>query len=145
MAFNLHSQLEADSIAVGDLPLCRVLLMNDSRFRWLILVPRRDKMQEIYQLSMIDQQLFWQESALVAEKLMQLTQADKMNIAALGNKVPQLHVHHIARFKTDAAWPAPVWGYGESVPYTEKQQQDTLSEMQTMLSGFFVNGQRADL
>lgn len=145
MAFNLHSQLEADSIAVGDLPLCRVLLMNDSRFRWLILVPRRDKMQEIYQLSMIDQQLFWQESALVAEKLMQLTQADKMNIAALGNKVPQLHVHHIARFKTDAAWPAPVWGYGESVPYTEKQQQDTLSVMQTMLSGFFVNGQRADL
>lgn len=145
MAFNLHSQLDADSIAVGDLPLCRVLLMNDSRFRWLILVPRRDKMQEIYQLSMTDQQLFWQESALVAEKLMQLTEADKMNIAALGNKVPQLHVHHIARFKTDAAWPSPVWGYGESVPYTEKQQQDMLSEIQTMLSGFFVNGQRADL
>lgn len=145
MAFNLHSQLDADSIAVGDLPLCRVLLMNDSRFRWLILVPRRDKMQEIYQLSMTDQQLFWQESALVAEKLMQLTEADKMNIAALGNKVPQLHVHHIARFKTDAAWPGPVWGYGESVPYTEKQQQDMLSEIQTTLSGFFVNGQRADL
>jgi diadenosine tetraphosphate (Ap4A) HIT family hydrolase len=145
MAFKLHPQLDADSIAVGDLPLCRVLLMNDSRFRWLILVPRRDDMQEIYQLSMTDQQLFWQESALVAEKLMQLTQADKMNIAALGNKVPQLHVHHIARFKTDAAWPNPVWGHGESAPYTEKQQQDMLGEVQNMLSGFFVNGQRANV
>lgn len=144
MAFKLHSQLAADSIAVGDLPLCRVLLMNDSRFPWLILVPRRDNLQEIYELSMLDQQLFWQESALVAEKLVQLTQADKMNIAAIGNRVPQLHVHHIARFKTDAAWPDPVWGQGKAKPYNEQQQQHTLRQMQSILSGFFVSGQRAD-
>lgn len=145
MGFKLHSQLAADTLAVGDLPLCRVLLMNDSRFPWLILVPRRDNLREIYDLTMSDQQLFWQESALVAEKLMHLTQADKMNIAALGNIVPQLHMHHIARFETDSVWPSPVWGQGETKPYTEQQQQQTLRQMQSILSGFLVSGQRADI
>ena len=92
MKFELHPQLAADTFVIGDLPLCRVLLMNDARFPWVILVPRRKDISEIYDLTMQDQQLLWQESALVAEKLMKLTGADKMNIAALGNVVPQLHV-----------------------------------------------------
>ncbi|WP_371413268.1 HIT family protein [Methylophaga sp. SB9B] len=104
MKFQLHAQLEADTFVVGDLPLCQLLLMNDARFPWVILVPRRLDVSEVYDLPMQEQQMLWQESALVAEKLMQLTKADKMNLAALGNVVPQLHVHHVARFKTDAVW-----------------------------------------
>lgn len=145
MAFQLHPKLEADSIAIGDLPLCRVLLMDDSRFPWLILVPRREAIGEIYQLSLSEQQLLWQESALVSEKLMQLTEADKMNVAALGNVVPQLHLHHIARFTADAVWPKPVWGQGTAKAYTEAEQHATVHALQNMLAGFFVNGQRTHL
>ena len=138
MKFELHPQLAADTFVVGDLPLCRVLLMNDARFPWVILVPRRKDISEIYDLSMQDQQLLWQESALVAEKLMKLTEADKMNIAALGNVVPQLHLHHVARFKTDPVWPKPIWGQGAAEPYRESEKQQMLRNLSEMFRGFLV-------
>ncbi|WP_417549601.1 HIT domain-containing protein [Methylophaga sp.] len=138
MKFELHPQLAADTFVIGDLPLCRVLLMNDARFPWVILVPRRNDISEIYDLSMQDQQLLWQESALVAEKLMKLTEADKMNIAALGNVVPQLHVHHVARFKTDPVWPKPIWGQSTAEPYSESDKQQMLRNLSEMFRGFLV-------
>lgn len=118
-AFELHPQLAADTFLVGHLPLCRVLLMNESRYPWLILVPERAAMSEIHQLAATDRALLWEESDLISRQLTQLFKADKLNIAALGNVVPQLHLHHIVRFKTDAAWPAPVWGKFKPEPYAQ--------------------------
>ncbi|SDZ82643.1 Diadenosine tetraphosphate (Ap4A) hydrolase [Thiothrix caldifontis] len=109
-AFSLHPQLAQDTYNVTDLPLCRVLLMNEVRYPWCILVPRRVGIREIHELASAERQQLWEESDAVSRVLMVLFQPDKLNIAALGNMVPQLHLHHIARFQTDAAWPAPVWG-----------------------------------
>ena len=145
MAFSLHKQLANDTIEVGDLPLCQILLMNDARFPWLILVPRREHMSEIFDLSMKDQQLLLQETSFVAERLKDLTGADKMNMAALGNQVPQLHVHVIARFKDDAAWPAPVWGNGKAVAYPEKEKQKAIADLQDLFAGFLVSGQKVNI
>ena len=116
--FNLHPQLAQDTHFVTDLPLCRVLLMNEARYPWLILVPRRENLREIHELLPADRQQLWEESDHVSRVLTALFQPDKLNIAALGNIVPQLHIHHIARFQTDAAWPAPVWGKFAPEPYT---------------------------
>lgn len=108
--FCLHPQLAQDTHFVTDLPLCRVLLMNEARYPWFILVPRRADVREIHELSAADRTQLWAESDQISRALMALFQPDKLNTAALGNVVAQLHVHHIARFQTDAAWPAPVWG-----------------------------------
>ena len=116
--FSLHPQLTKDTHFVTDLPLCRVLLMNESRYPWFILVPRRTGIREIHELTSAERQQLWAESDQVSRALMAVFQPDKLNIAALGNMVPQLHVHHIARFQSDAAWPAPVWGKFVPVPYT---------------------------
>lgn len=95
-----------------DWPLCRVLLMKNARFPWLILVPRRDGLRELHDLSDTDFAHATQEVRKASGVLQQMTGADKMNVAALGNMVPQLHIHVIARFTTDAAWPNPVWNSG---------------------------------
>lgn len=133
MSFELHPQLAADTILVGDLPLCRVLRMNDARFAWLILVPRRADIVEAYELSADDQSTLWQEATQVGQALMAHQCADKLNIAALGNQVPQLHIHVIARTKDDAAWPGPVWGVGQAEPLaeadTEVQQLQAVLEL----------------
>ncbi|RLA25478.1 MAG: HIT family protein [Gammaproteobacteria bacterium] len=121
MSFSLHPALKKDCIKLGQLELCRVLLMNDSQFPWLILVPEREDITEIYQLSATDQQQLMHESSYIAEQLALLFHADKMNIAALGNMVPQLHIHHVVRYKTDKAWPAPIWGLFDALTYTEKE------------------------
>ncbi|AFJ01328.1 HIT family hydrolase, diadenosine tetraphosphate hydrolase [Methylophaga frappieri] len=142
MAFKLHPQLKNDTFPVGDLPLCQVLLMKDARFTWLIMVPRRDAVSEVFELNMKDQQQFWHESALVAEKLKKLSHADKINLAALGNQVPQLHMHVIARFQSDAAWPLPVWGQGDADQFTDETADQTLSQLREMLDGFWVSGQQ---
>jgi len=115
--FELHARLAADCILVGRLPLSVLLLFNDARYPWFILVPQRPGITEIFQLSESDQQQLWHESAVLARNLMHSFHADKMNIGALGNLVPQLHVHHIARFTSDPAWPGPVWGHSAPVPY----------------------------
>ena len=111
LAWSLHPQLAKDTVPVGDLALSRVLLANDANYPWLILVPRRDALTEIIDLDENEQvQLLGEIDAAAARVLKSVTQCDKLNIAALGNMVAQLHVHVIARFASDAAWPKPVWG-----------------------------------
>ncbi|HMT91755.1 HIT domain-containing protein [uncultured Thiothrix sp.] len=133
LAFELHPHLAADTFLVGNLPLCRVLLMNESRYPWLILVPQRHGIREIYQLSPAERTQLWEESDLVSRQLMHLFKADKLNIAALGNMVPQLHLHHIARFKTDEAWPAPVWGKFKPDAYTAAAAEALLLQLRQAL------------
>lgn len=119
--FTLHPQLETDTYLVGDLPVCRILLNKQfSQFPWLIMVPRRTGCKDLTDLDEIDYLPVMEEMRYVHDKLKEITQCDKMNVAALGNMVPQLHIHVIARFKTDEAWPGPVWGKGEPTPYADK-------------------------
>ena len=119
--FQLHQQLDQDCVWVGDLPLCRVLLMNDSQYPWLILVPRRESLTEIFEMEEGDKQQLLGEMRVINEAMNTLFSPDKMNIAALGNMVPQLHIHCIARFKNDIAWPKPVWGVYEAEAYTSAE------------------------
>ena len=109
-AWSLHPQLEKDTINIGDLPLSRVLVINDANYPWLLLVPRRAGAIEIVDLDEVAQAQLMTEINRVARALQDVTKPDKLNIAALGNVVPQLHVHIIARRRSDAAWPRPVWG-----------------------------------
>jgi len=117
VSFELDARLAADCIRVGCLPLSVLLLLNDARYPWFVLVPQRAGMREIFQLAETDQQQLWRESAHLAQHMMQAFHADKINIGALGNLVPQLHIHHIARFRSDPAWPGPVWGHSAAVSY----------------------------
>lgn len=109
-AWSLHPQLEKDTINIGDLPLSRVLVIKDANYPWLLLVPRRAEATEIIDLNEVEQGQLMTEINRVARALQEVTKPDKLNVAALGNAVPQLHVHIIARRTTDAAWPRPVWG-----------------------------------
>jgi diadenosine tetraphosphate (Ap4A) HIT family hydrolase len=115
--FVLHPRLAADTLPVADLALCRVLLMNDSRFPWLILVPRLAGAREIVDLPPVDRWTLAEEIDLAANALRAHCPTDKLNIGAIGNIVEQLHVHIIARRKDDAAWPGVVWGHGAATPY----------------------------
>ena len=115
--WQLDSRLADDTVAVGDLPLTRVLLNDDANYPWLILVPRRAGSVELTDLDEAGRTLLMMEIAQVSRALREITRCDKLNIAALGNVVAQLHVHIIARFHKDAAWPNPVWGKGPRRPY----------------------------
>ena len=108
--WTLHPQLERDTVNMGDLPLCRVLVIEDANYPWLLLVPRRADAVEVLDLDEVEQAQLMVETTRVARAMREITQCDKLNIAALGNVVPQLHVHVIARRTSDAAWPRPVWG-----------------------------------
>ena len=116
-AFALDPRLAADTVEVGDLALCRVLLMDDARFPWLILVPRRADLTEIPDLPEPDAATLWQEIRIATGVMQALAKPDKVNVAALGNVVAQLHVHVVGRFRSDPAWPGPVWGFGTRTPY----------------------------
>jgi diadenosine tetraphosphate (Ap4A) HIT family hydrolase len=109
-AWSLDPQLAKDTIEIGDLPLVRTLLMNDANYPWLVLVPRLPGAVEILDLDDEQQALLMVETALIARVLRDVTVCDKLNIAAIGNIVPQLHVHVVARWRDDPAWPRPVWG-----------------------------------
>ncbi|MCC6303197.1 MAG: HIT domain-containing protein [Gammaproteobacteria bacterium] len=113
----LHPRLAADTVEIGRFPLCRVLLMKDANYPWCILVPDRADVTEIHQLSAGDQLQLMRESVRLSEAMTQVFRPDKLNIAALGNVVPQLHVHHIARYRHDPAWPVPVWGRVPAAEY----------------------------
>ena len=126
--FTLHPQLTADSIELGNCPICKVLLINDSNYPWLVLVPRRNDIRELYQLEQADIEQVQRESLEVSKLLMQHFKGDKLNVAALGNLVPQLHIHHIVRFENDAAWPKPIWGVVNAVAY-EENDLDKVSEL----------------
>jgi diadenosine tetraphosphate (Ap4A) HIT family hydrolase len=115
--FSLHPRLVADTVFVADWALSRVVAMNDARYPWLILVPRRDGATEIFDLNAEDRSTMIEEIARASDGLKRLTAAAKINVGALGNLVPQLHVHIIARNPGDAAWPGPVWGQGTARPY----------------------------
>ncbi len=134
--FELHPQLANDTIMVGDFPLCRLLLMNDVNYPWFILVPRREGIKEVFELDEADQRQLLQESSHLSETMHNIFQADKMNVAALGNMVPQLHIHHIARYKTDQAWPKPVWGMYEPRPYSNRALQETCANLIDHLQNF---------
>jgi diadenosine tetraphosphate (Ap4A) HIT family hydrolase len=120
MAFDLHPHLAGDTLPVGDLLLSRVLLVNDARFPWLMLVPRRPNMSEFIDLAAGERSILMEEIAAVSCALKEATQSARLNVGALGNIVPQLHVHVVARFEDDAAWPGPVWGHGDREPYQEQ-------------------------
>lgn len=120
-SFQLHERLAADTIDLGCSQLCKIRLMNDRAWPWILLVPACAGIQEIYELSESQQQRLMTESSMLSRSMMALFSGDKMNVAALGNRVPQLHVHHIVRFVGDSAWPGPVWGKQPPVPYTDEE------------------------
>jgi diadenosine tetraphosphate (Ap4A) HIT family hydrolase len=117
MDWSLHPQLAADTVPVGDLPLSRVLLADDANYPWLILVPRRPGLVELIDLEENEQVQLLGEIAATARSLKSVTECEKLNIAALGNQVSQLHVHVIARRHSDVAWPKPVWGTAPPATY----------------------------
>lgn len=127
--FSLDSRLESDSFPVTDLPLCQVRLMNDARFTWLVLIPRRPGIREVFELSTEDQTQLWREATALGQAMKAAVQGDKLNLATLGNVVAQLHLHVVVRKTDDAAWPAPVWGHGEARPY----DMDSLAAMRDMI------------
>ena len=133
----LHPQLEKDCVVLGQFLLSKLLLMRDANYPWLILVPDRDSVTEVFQLDEADQQQLQRESNCIAQLLVKEFNADKINIAALGNIVPQLHIHHIARFTEDAAWPAPVWGAHPAKPYSESELKKMIGRVKQALAEQF--------
>ncbi|NWB47265.1 HIT family protein [Pseudomonas gingeri] len=136
--FVLDSRLQQDTLPMGDLPLCRVLLSNDANYPWFILVPRRADISEVFQLEVADQQQLWRETTELAQLLQATFKADKMNVAALGNVVSQLHMHVIVRRRDDVAWPAPVWGKHPARPYTGEE----IAVIREQLRGAFQHDPR---
>jgi diadenosine tetraphosphate (Ap4A) HIT family hydrolase len=129
--FVLHPQLEKDSELVTELMLCSVRIINDINYPWLILVPKVDNISDVIDLSDVQQRMLWQESALVSRALKYLFTPDKLNVAALGNVVPQLHLHHIVRYKDDVSWPKPIWGQVPSKAYSDKQLSKQIELIKT--------------
>ncbi|MEM8540458.1 MAG: HIT domain-containing protein [Pseudomonadota bacterium] len=131
--FQLDSILEADTYLMGDIGLCRLLLMDDSRFPWLIMVPRRPNIEELHDLTPLDQTVLAFEITQTSEMLKDLTGCTKINVGALGNMVRQLHIHIIARNEDDAAWPRPVWGAGEREVYMRDQAEKFIERFTALL------------
>ena len=128
-AWSLHSQLKKDTIDIGDLPLSRVLVIKDAHYPWLLLVPRQPDAVEIIDLDEVSQAQLMTEISRVSRALKEVTQCDKLNIAALGNLVPQLHVHIIARRASDPAWPRPVWGVMAPLAHDAEEVQGFISAL----------------
>jgi len=131
--WSLHPQLAQDTVPVGDLGLARVLLANDANYPWLILVPRRPNLVELIDLDETAQVQLQGEVAATARALKAITECDKLNIAALGNQVAQLHVHVIARRHSDAAWPKPVWGAAPPAAYSPTDRDGLIGALRRAL------------
>lgn len=131
--FALHPQLAADTLEVGRYPLCRVLLMMDATYPWLVLVPQRKDIREIHELPPADRAALMDEIVRTTEGLQARYNPTKLNVAALGNMVPQLHVHVIARFATDPAWPGPVWGKVPPRPYAAGEAEKLIVSLRPLL------------
>ncbi|MCB1502715.1 MAG: HIT domain-containing protein [Bauldia sp.] len=131
--FSLDPRLEADTVPVTDLPLSTLRLSRDARFPWLILVPQRADIAEIIDLEATDRAVLFDEIVLVSQALRAVTQCHKLNVAALGNQIRQLHVHVIARFTDDPAWPGPVWGSGEAVAYEPAARDRLIGQLHQSL------------
>jgi diadenosine tetraphosphate (Ap4A) HIT family hydrolase len=136
--FVLDPRLLQDTLPIGDFPLCTLLLSNDSSYPWFILVPKRADISEVFQLSETDQMQLWKETTTLSAVLDRTFQADKMNVAALGNVVNQLHMHVIVRRVGDAAWPAPVWGKHPAKPYTPEEVTRINAQLKSELTGTFI-------
>ena len=134
----LHPALRKDCLLVGRFRLCQLLLMKDASYPWCILVPDRENISEIHQLRKSDQLQLMRESSILAAALERVFKADKINIAALGNIVPQLHIHHVVRYRDDKAWPAPVWGVGEAQPYSRAALQAVIEQLRGALGDSVV-------
>ncbi|REL36012.1 HIT domain-containing protein [Thalassotalea euphylliae] len=137
--FQLHELLVRDGIELIDLPLSKLLLMNDSQYPWFVLVPRVENIKDIYQLDWEQQQQLLNESSMLSEILMELFQGDKINVAALGNVCPQLHMHHIVRFVNDPAWPKPIWGELPMRPYTEIEIEQLKAKVLPSIEAVLAN------
>jgi len=131
--FQLHERLVADTHNLGRSQLCEILLMNDRTWPWIILVPAVPDIREIYQLGKEQQQRLLEESSTLSQGMMEIFGGDKMNVAALGNMVPQLHLHHIVRFEGDPAWPGPVWGKQPPVPYEDGELEQIKAKLKPLL------------
>lgn len=134
MSFELHPQLVKDTTLLGHFPLCVALLHKDSAVPWVILVPKRAQLKELHHLPMQEQQQFLLESQAVSQALEATFRPDKLNLGALGNMVPQLHIHHIARFKNDVAWPGPVWGNTPGEHRSDEAQTEIATRLTNVLS-----------
>ncbi len=131
--FILDSRLDNDCDEIVDLEFCRCLLMNDVQYPWVILVPQIKGLEEIYELNNEQQQLLWKEIALVSKVMKELFCPLKLNIGALGNIVRQLHIHIVARFENDQAWPGPVWGAHPRVEYSEDKKRQLIKQLKLKL------------
>lgn len=131
--FELHPQLEADSTRIQKLPLCDLRLIEDANYPWFVLVPERPNIREIHELGETDQHRLTREISQVSLALQAATGAGKMNVAALGNLVPQLHIHVIARFDSDPAWPGPIWGVKPALPYEPEARAELLRSFREAL------------
>lgn len=132
-SFDLNPRIEGDSLFVTDLPLSTVRLMKDANYPWLLLVPRKNDLIELIDLDTDDRHQLMDEIALASEALKSATNCEKLNVGALGNQVSQLHVHVIARFREDAAWPGPVWGVVPAIAYTEDAQSHLIRKLRELL------------
>jgi diadenosine tetraphosphate (Ap4A) HIT family hydrolase len=130
----LDPRLAADSIAVGRLEICGVRLQDDARFPWLVLIPQRAGLSELFELSVAERSIAMEEIAQCSAALRAVTQCLKINVGALGNIVRQLHIHIVARNEGDVAWPGPVWGAGEKVPYRETQKAELIERLRSALA-----------
>lgn len=135
----LDPRLEADTLPVAELPLCQVRLMNDSRFAWLVLIPRRPGVSEVFELSSVDQTQLWKEATALGRAMKECLGGDKLNLATLGNVVAQLHLHVIVRKHDDDAWPAPVWGHGRAQPYDADGQAAMRDLVQAQIDGLALD------
>ncbi|MBS4082811.1 MAG: HIT domain-containing protein [Rhizobiales bacterium] len=130
---SLDPRLSSDSARIGRLALCEVRLQDDARFPWLVLVPQREGISELFELAVADRAAAMEEIAQCAAALRAVTQCLKINVGALGNIVRQLHIHIVARNEGDTAWPGPVWGAGTRVPYSEMQKSELIERMRSAL------------
>ena len=127
--FHLDERLARDSVLITTLGLCQLRLQNDCRWPWVVLVPQRNDVSELFDLTPLDQAVLTFETNLVASALKEVTGAVKINVGALGNIVRQLHVHLIARNEGDPCWPGPIWGQGTPAPYAEHDKQDFIKKL----------------
>lgn len=133
--FQLDPQLEKDCLVLGRFSLSLLLLNRDANYPWFILVPQRPGLTELYHLAAEERAAFFAESCTLSEALMDVFAGDKLNVAALGNVVSQLHIHHIVRYKSDPAWPRPVWGAVPSVAYAADARDKLLDDLLPLMGG----------
>jgi diadenosine tetraphosphate (Ap4A) HIT family hydrolase len=131
----IHPRLQQDCLLVGWFPLCHLLLMRDAHYPWFILVPDREDVTEIHHLVEVDRQQLLNESCSLSVALETAFHPDKLNVAAIGNLVPQLHIHHVVRYRNDIAWPAPVWGRVPPEPYSDAQLAAVIAKLKNALNG----------